>query len=231
MAKDYYTELRPEFSFALNFAVKRQLKNVLDVGGGEGGFLDLARKRGLETVGVELNRAAAERAAAKGHHIISKLLEQVGVDEVGGGVDLLTMFQVVEHVPDPVQFTRDAARLVSSGGFIVISVPNEYRGLGLLPYDPANWPPHHVSRWRKKDLHQLAHRVGWRVVATSGDILYGRMLEAFIVFHNQLSAAIGRRPYPVDARTAAALSFVYRKLGCKFLFPRLGLSLYAILQK
>ena len=231
MARDYYAENRPEFDFTLRFARSRSVKTVLDVGGGEGGFLDLARQNGLKTFGVELNRVAAQNAAAKGHQIISKSLDAVDAGEVGGGVDLLTLYQVVEHVPNPLAFVRDAARLVREGGFIAISVPNEYRICGLIPYDAANWPPHHISRWRKRDLRQLAARTGFRTIAEGSDTLFGGAIETFIPLHNRLAAAIGRRGYVIDEKGAYLLSVFYRKLGFKYFFPRLGLSIYLIGQK
>jgi 2-polyprenyl-3-methyl-5-hydroxy-6-metoxy-1,4-benzoquinol methylase len=231
MAGEYYAENRPEFGFTLRFANLRSLKTVLDVGGGEGGFLDLARQNGLQTFGVELNQAAAARAAAKGHRTINKSLHDVNLKELDGGVDLLTLYQVVEHVPDPLRFVRDATRLVRDNGFIAISVPNEYRICGLIPYDAANWPPHHISRWREKDLRRLAENAGLRVVAHGSDMLFGAAFETFIPLHNRLAAAIGRGRYPIDKKGALLLSFFYRKLGLKYIFPKLGLSIYIIAQK
>jgi len=231
MQQEYYAAVKPEFEFVLRFAQRQRVKRVLDVGGGDGPFLDLARAKNMETFGVELNPLAVARAVAKGHRMLNKKLEEVPLDEIDGGVDLVTLFQVVEHVPNPVEFVQAASRLLRPEGYMAIAVPNEYRGLGLLPYDPANWPPHHVTRWRKKDFSRLAALAGMRVVARGSDILYGAMIERFIISHNELSEAIGLRRYRVGKRFARIVSFLYRKSGCKYFFPRLGLSIYAILQK
>lgn len=231
MMGGYYAATRPEFEFSLGFLRAQNAGSVLDVGGGSGDFLDLARQRGLKTFGVELNAAAAARAAAKGHRMIGKPLADVTPDEVGGGVDMVTLHQVAEHVPDPVAFVGDAARLARPGGFVMVAVPNEHRICGLVPLDPANWPPHHVSRWRKQDLRRLMARAGLSVVGEGSDILVGKAFEDFLPMQNRLARAIGRKPYPLDERGARVLSFVYRKLGLKHFFPRLGLSLYIIAQK
>ena len=231
MAREYYVEQRPEFPFTLRLAREQGVRSVLDVGGGDGVFLDQARQQGLTTWGVELNEAAAERASAKGHRMIRKPLEQITPEEAGGGVDLLTLYQVVEHVPDPVGFVREAARLVRPGGLIVIAVPHEYRICGLIPLDPANWPPHHLSRWRKRDLRALVELLGLELVSLHGDRLHGSDLEQFIPMHNRLAAAIGRRTHPLDETGARWLSFFYRKLGAKYFFPRLGLSLCLVARR
>lgn len=231
MAGGYYVESRPEFDFALRFMRERGLQSVLDVGGGAGGFLDLARAGGARTYGAELNQSAAAEAAKKGHTMCSKLLAEISLEDVGGGVDIVTLHQVVEHVPDPLSFVRDAARLARPGGFVMFAVPNEYRICGLVPYDPANWPPHHVTRWRKRDLRTLAKLAGLEVVREGSDILLGSALESFIPVHNRLAEAIGRPQHVIDAPGARVVSLLYRTLGLKHVFPRLGLSIYLIAQK
>jgi len=231
MAGGYYAGERPEFRFTLRFARRNAARQVLDVGCGDGAFLDLAKAAGLQTYGVELNAAGAERAARKGHQIVSKPLEKIVAGDIGGGVDLITAFQVVEHVPAPLEFVSAAVNLVRQGGWIVISVPNEFRGFGLCPYDPGNWPPHHITRWRFQDFERLADRLGLKIVGHGSDHLDGATLQDFIIAHNRLAPAIGRKSYPVSDSAARTLTWFYRKLGCKYFVPRLGRSIYVILQR
>jgi 2-polyprenyl-3-methyl-5-hydroxy-6-metoxy-1,4-benzoquinol methylase len=229
--RDYYVVTRPEFDFALQISRREHLKSVLDVGGGDGAFLDRARAAGLTTFAVELNAHAAEICARKGHQTLRKLLEDISPREVGGGVDILTLFQVIEHVPDPITFLRQAATLVRSGGIIVVAVPNNRGQHVVLPFDPANMPPHHVSRWRMRDLQQLGAKCGLRIVARGADILYGAGLAGFWLAHNRMAVAIGRSPHPGGEWLPKILSFVYRKLGCRYYFPRRGLSIYVAYRK
>ena len=227
----YYVEGRPEFDFALALSRDEGAKSVLDVGGGEGAFLDLARGAGLATFAVELNARAAELCARKGHRTLQKLLEEISPAELDGGVDMLTLFQVVEHVPDPRAFLRQAARLVKSGGLIIVAVPNNLGQHQVHPYDPANMPPHHVSRWRMRDLERLGAECGLRVAARGADPLYGAGLEGFWLIHNRLAGAIGRPQHPGGTWLPKSLSFLYRKLGCRHYFPRRGLSIYVAYRK
>ena len=226
-----YVSDRPEFAFALKLCRREAAKSVLDVGGGEGAFLDQARNLGIKTFALELNAQAAEICARHGHRTISKPLEEVSIAECDGGVDVLTLFQVIEHVPKPRVFLEHAARLVRSGGLIIVAVPNNAGIHVLLPFDPANMPPHHVSRWRKTDLDGLGSACGLTTVARGADVLYGRGIQEFWLTHNRLAAVVGREPHRGGVWLPKTISFLYRKLGVRDYFPRRGLSIYSAYRK
>lgn len=231
MTKKTYPLGGPEFDHAIEFAANHGIKQVLDVGGGEGAFLDLARKAGLETTGVELNRHASDVSAGKGHRMFNKPMEDIDLAELEGGTEMLTLFQVVEHVSAPVEFVTSAARLVRPGGYICIAVPSARRMLGLLHHDPADWPPHHVSRWRMEDLKKLGMRSGLDVVECSTDLLTGKSILWALQLHNKLETTLGNRQHIVPGRVASILSLVYRALKLKYVLPFHGLSLHIVLRK
>jgi SAM-dependent methyltransferase len=231
MATRPYPLGSPEFPYAIDFAIKHGIRSVLDVGGGEGAFLDLAKKAGLATAGVELNRHAADMCTAKGHRMFSKPMEDITLAELDGGAELLTLFQVVEHVRSPVDFVAAAARLVRPGGHLMIAVPSEERMLGLLHHDPANWPPHHVSRWRGEDLEQLAKRTGLVVVDQSADPLYGRAIPWAADLHRRLEDTLGRKSRPFTGITAQVASVAYRGLRLQNHLGLHGLSLRTVMRK
>ena len=227
----YYPATRPEFEFALRFCREQGLQRLLDVGAGDGAFLDLARGAGRLTYGVELNLQAAAAAKARGHSMVNKLVGEFTADDLGGPVDFISFFQVVEHVPDPRRLIRTSAELVRPGGYLMVSVPSRAGLFRLLPYDPANLPPHHLSRWRRQDLETLAAVCGLRVAAMGHDVLYGIDIEKFWLQHNRLAAAIDRPAWPGGSWLPKLVSFLYRKLGCRYYFPRRGLSIYAVMQR
>ncbi len=228
---NYYVERRPEFDFALTVCAREKADSVLDVGGGEGAFLDLARAEGMTTFGLELNPRAAAVAAGKGHRTLNKLLEDVSARDLDGGVQVLTLFQVLEHVPDPRAFIRHCTSLVKKGGIIVVAVPNDRGVHRLLPFDPANMPPHHVSRWRRRDLEYLGETSGLTVFARGADPLYGRGLQDFWLLHNRLAEAIDAPLHPGGQWLPETVSWFYRKLGARHYLPRWGLSIYVAYRK
>lgn len=222
----YFSDCRPEFVRTLQFAKGRRAKAVLDVGCGTGAFLDMARQNGMVTHGLELNKAAAKNAEAKGHIVFNELLSELNPGTFNERFDLITLFQVLEHVPDPVQMMHQAAKLLRPGGCVSVAVPNA-RGLpALSELQPQQWPPHHVTHWRKQDLQMLAKVSGLKLIRLENDVLLGRDLEYVWLRQRQLARAIGDDSAERKGiLLPKVVSVLYRKLGFKFFFPRLGSSI------
>ncbi len=220
-----------DFDDVIDFAGRHGIERVLDVGGGEGAFLDLARRAGMKTSGIEVNRHASEVAARKGHRMFTKLMEDIRLEEVDGGTDLLTLFQVVEHVPDPVGFVVSASRLVKPGGFIALAVPSDRRMLGLLENDPADWPPHHVSRWRAHDLRSLAEKAGLEVVEERANRMFGSDIPWAFELHDRLERCLGRKQLRIPKPVVFAASVAYRALHLQAVKSFHGPSIQIVLRK
>ena len=69
-------------------------KTVLDLGCNAGDLLDFAKKHGCATYGMEFSAAAAALCSQKGHTIIT------GFDSVNFRFDVITAFDLIEHVYD-----------------------------------------------------------------------------------------------------------------------------------
>jgi SAM-dependent methyltransferase len=95
-----------------NILLKSQ--NVLDIGCNDGSFLDDARSFGLKTSGVEYSCEARSFCSAKEHKVFSSL------DEVVSSFDLITAFDLVEHLYDISSFLAKCKDLLAPGGRIVI---------------------------------------------------------------------------------------------------------------
>jgi SAM-dependent methyltransferase len=89
--------------------------SAVDVGCATGVFLDEARMAGYRHVeGVEVSDHARRLAAGRGLAVVEDL------DAVAGPVDLVSFFQVLEHMVAPGEALRQAARIVRPGGAVVI---------------------------------------------------------------------------------------------------------------
>lgn len=93
---------------------------LLDIGCYAGFFLDVAAEAGWRTCGVEPNRWARE-IARKRHEIHDSL---AGVPVPPGGFGAVTMWDVVEHLADPIGVLRAARNLLAPGGLLVLSTPD-----------------------------------------------------------------------------------------------------------
>lgn len=97
----------------------RTTGNLLDIGCGTGDFLAFANKKGWSTIGTEPNKKARNIAKKKGLEIIEDTKSLAS-----GQYDVITMWHVLEHVPDLEDYMRELYRLLSEKGVLVIAVPN-----------------------------------------------------------------------------------------------------------
>ncbi|HEX4086555.1 MAG TPA: class I SAM-dependent methyltransferase [Chthoniobacteraceae bacterium] len=96
---------------------------LLDVGAGDGYFLDRAKEAGFETYGTELSETGAEYARQRGHQL---LLGQIkDVDFKGLKFDVITLWHVLEHLPNPGEALSIISNLLRPGGIFGLAVPNE----------------------------------------------------------------------------------------------------------
>ena len=146
---------------------------LLDVGCSIGQFAARARDAGFAATGLEMNAASA--AFARDHYGLEVAEGTIhDAPQAPGSLDVLTMFDVIEHVPDPLGDLRKAWDLLAPGGTIVLSTPNID---GLFPraslplakkldYWPHPEPPYHLYQFSAKTLGAMLEKAGFAVTAT-----------------------------------------------------------------
>jgi 2-polyprenyl-3-methyl-5-hydroxy-6-metoxy-1,4-benzoquinol methylase len=96
---------------------------LLDIGCGEGFFLFSASAAGYTTKGIELSRDAAAYARNEfGLDVDAVHFEESQLPE--NHFDVVTLWQVLEHVPYPLTILREAHRILKPGGLVAVSTPN-----------------------------------------------------------------------------------------------------------
>jgi SAM-dependent methyltransferase len=110
-------------------------RTLLDVGCGPGLFLGLAQQAGFEVAGVELNPQLALRAGehTNGAEIIISDFMKVPADR---RFDVISMLDLIEHLPDPLAALRHARQMLKPDGHIVLYTPN-HRGIICRVADAA----------------------------------------------------------------------------------------------
>lgn len=96
---------------------------LLDVGAGPGFLVNVARRRGWDASGLELNEWAAEHARTElGVDVrAGELIEQAYPDD---SFDAVTLLDIIEHVPDPDGMIAEVARIVRPGGAVALLTPD-----------------------------------------------------------------------------------------------------------
>jgi 2-polyprenyl-3-methyl-5-hydroxy-6-metoxy-1,4-benzoquinol methylase len=135
---------------------------VVDVGAGAGVFLTelLEAVPEARAVAVEPGKDLAAQARAHGLRVVERPVELSG--ELEGEADIVTSFEVIEHVHDPLAFVRAVARLAKPGGQILVTGLN---GDGfdvqvLWSEAKAVSPPHHLNFLSVAGLESLFQRAG-----------------------------------------------------------------------
>lgn len=141
---------------------------LLDVGCGYGGFVSLMRSRGWEAEGVELSPVAVAAASAKGIPVRLGTLEEFpGPDAAYRAV---TLFYVLEHLPDPMAALEKAFALLEPGGALLLRIPDTTPivralspfGLGKTLYDP----PFHLFDIPTPALERMLAAAGFAGIRT-----------------------------------------------------------------
>jgi SAM-dependent methyltransferase len=122
---------------------------LLDVGCGDGRFLEAARNSGWSVDGIEFSPEGARRAAARlGRPVAVGDLVRERV--LRGPYDVVTLWHVLEHLPDPGAMLDAARARLRPGGLLAAAVPN----LDNLPFRTA----YVVARGRRPPLYEEGAR-------------------------------------------------------------------------
>jgi 2-polyprenyl-3-methyl-5-hydroxy-6-metoxy-1,4-benzoquinol methylase len=162
---------------ALIEAHARPAGSLLDVGCATGSFLSLAKAKGWQCSGVEVSEFAAARARERtGCDIFCGKVEDAPY--AAASFDVITMWDLLEHLPDPLQGLEKARRLLKPSGLLLVNTPNEnsllrrvarflYRGSGGAITTPVNrlYHRYHLYYFAAATLAVLFRRAGFEVVA------------------------------------------------------------------
>ena len=131
---------------------KSKRNMLLDFGAGTGDFLQTAKSKSWKVYGVEPNFQARELARKKRLELFSSL---EGVK--GKQFDVITLWHVLEHVPNLTECLKKLDALLSPGGILVIAVPN-YKSWDAKKYKEfwaAYDVPRHLWHFDRKAMKEL----------------------------------------------------------------------------
>lgn len=150
--------LKRKLSLINSFQSEEKL--LLDIGCGTGDFLHYCKQHGWIADGVEPNSKAKKIAEEKvGLHLKGR------IEEINAQYDVITMWHVLEHVPNLLEYIAKLKLLLKENGVLIVAVPNHksYDATYYNEYWAAYDVPRHLWHFSKKSMSVLFDKVEMKV--------------------------------------------------------------------
>ena len=183
---------KPRADFVVSFFQKESPRwHIADIGAGFGLFLDELRKQWPQSKYIAIEPSAEQAEICKQQDFKT---EECSLEEINGydeKLDLITAFELFEHLHDPYLFLSAVYDLLKPEGFILLTTLN---GLGfdiqlLWENSKSIYPPHHINFFNPDSIGVLLKRAGFEVVnvETPGkldwDIVQGAIDQQYLKVH------------------------------------------------
>ncbi len=149
-------------------------RQLLDVGAYTGVFVEIAARHGWDAWGVEPSRWAVEQAQTQGLHVVQGTLETADLPEAT--FDVVTVWDVIEHLMDPRGTLEHAHRLLAPGGLLVVHTIDIESPFARLM--GARWPwlmEMHIYYFSRRTLRAMLETCGFRVLSDRSQGRYLRL--------------------------------------------------------
>lgn len=177
--------------------------SLLDVGCGTGGFLDFVAPD-FSCYGFDASAAQAAHAQVRFPRVypaVSLSQYRMLVAEAPQAFDVITLWDVLEHIRQPVPFLQDLVSGLASGGYLFVSVPNAIPMIlkrKLFGPDYKGWhPEEHICYYSPTTLRLLFEKAGLATAQLGATVAYPRPWSAFEILR-RIGFAV-TRPFPKSA--------------------------------
>ena len=138
---------------------------LLDIGCNIGTFLQVAKERGYSVLGVEPDPGAVEAGLRAGLDIRCGYLHEVNLGDAQ--YDIVTLFEVLEHLEDPAGLLKECRRILKPGGFLCMTTGNSRSWTARFmkgKWDYFDLKLGHISFFNPSSVSLMAERTGFEVV-------------------------------------------------------------------
>jgi len=207
-------------------------QSILEIGCGNGSFLDKIKPNFPIVIGVEFNEKAILNARKKGLCIFG-LKEENFLKRAS--IDVVLSFHVLEHVENPIKFIHRLCELMKPDGKICISVPNQDGPIKYIDPCITNMPPHHATRWRLKTFQHLANQTGLTIKRVSYEPLL-LSNSSYYSYYWVNHTFQGKNIWALSLKKGLFIvmqSFfkIFQRLGIQYFSLLRGQSIYVVLEK
>lgn len=115
---EFYQRIYKSGIDAITASTKKKL--LLDIGCSSGYFLSIAKQFGFNTSGIEPNALESSFASEQGINVIGSTIEEI---PHSSKFDVITMWDVLEHIDSPVQYLKKLSGVLNIGGIVFVQIP------------------------------------------------------------------------------------------------------------
>ncbi|MGC1306868.1 MAG: class I SAM-dependent methyltransferase [Phormidesmis sp.] len=167
-------------------ATPKRPPRILDFGCGDGSFLRSASLFGFDAVGIDFSDSRQQRNRRAGpvslYSNLTDVQESLADGSLAGGerFDAITLFQVLEHVAEPLETLQALSNCIRPGGILVVEVPN-CKGVGHRPESMEDHgkvdPLEHINHFTPSSLSLMCQRAGFAPVTYGAAFATTRLQE------------------------------------------------------
>jgi 2-polyprenyl-3-methyl-5-hydroxy-6-metoxy-1,4-benzoquinol methylase len=157
---------------------------TLDIGCGLGELVASLSAAGFDARGVDPSIMAVRHGRELGRNLIESDLEPYADDTANhGSADVVTLSNVLEHIPHPAEVLKRIRNLLAPGGLVMIRVPNDFSAVqerARAAVDQKPWwvaIPDHVNYFTAEGLENFLTAEGFEVLRRTADF----PLELFLL--------------------------------------------------
>lgn len=138
---------------------------ILEVGPGDGAFLDWAQNSGYHCTACEQSSVLSDALRIRKFDVIEGEFEKVLIEDE---FDAVISFHIIEHVANPLSHLKQALNATRAGGHLIVATPNAASWQQrLFPTLSANFDGAHLHVLSLTSLNTLGKKAGWNVIAHS----------------------------------------------------------------
>lgn len=175
----YYPTFRPTYEIARNIIEEIKPQSILEIGSGNGCFMEYISGYAEVIVGNEYNTKAVELCKSKGLNVISTPIENIDNE-----FDCICHHEVLEHVFDTKSFISNSIKILKKGGKLIIGTPDPESILKINGISEFHYPPHHQFDFSYKTFEWLAKEYNLNIYDYKKTTVDQRQYDKYIFLTN-----------------------------------------------
>lgn len=160
--------------------------NLLDIGCGPGHFLSLAKEKGWSVTGCEFNQSCLPHLKKAEIPVINRPIEDSDIPD--GSLDCVTLFTVLEHIPDPKNLLRQIRRILVKGGVTGILVPNIDAIANRVLHEKSTTfsGDVHINLFSDTTLRKMLEETGFEIIGSETILTNIDLINNYLNYENPL---------------------------------------------